>query len=126
MQSILAKWASRTSSLFAKIMIVNTLIMSLFVYKMLVLQPLSKGLLDKIRNATIKYLWNNNCPKTSYSFLTMCKEDSGACLIDLASKQKALKVSWIQILENEAELKTLVQFNTVPILKDNTWDCNLR
>ena len=111
---------------FVKVLIVNTLITSLFVYRMTVLPSITNKLLCSIRHEITKFIWNNSKPKISYDIMIMPKEDGGAGLIDLAIKDKTLKISWIGILSNEQQLGKLIQLNTIPELGDYIWDCSLQ
>ena len=56
----------------------------------------------------------------------MKKCDGGAGLIDVKIKDMSLKITWVQILATEPELRRIVQINTIPILGDNIWECNLK
>ena len=124
--SLLMKWKNRSISLLAKIMLVNTLIMSLFAYKLTVLPALSDRLVKTIKHEIIKFLWNNARPKINYDFLIMGKKCGGAGLVDIKAKEKALKITWIQILENEPDLNRLVQLNNIPEIGNLIWECNLK
>ena len=126
MKSILLKWSKRSMSLFAKIIIVNTLIASLFVYKMTVLPTMTPELLTKINKEISKFIWNGRRPKIKESVLKMQKSEGGAGLVDLEIKDKALKISWVKILAEEENLEKIVYINNIPELGRRIWDCNMR
>ena len=54
--NILQCWQNRNLSLFGKILIINSLIGSLFVYKMQVLPLMSKNLIQKFENEISRFL----------------------------------------------------------------------
>ena len=67
--SILALWARRNFSLFGKVLIVNTLVASLFVYKMTVLPLMPQEYITKLNQCFTNFLWNNRKPKIKIEIL---------------------------------------------------------
>ena len=57
-RQVLKKWKSKKASLFGKIMLVNTLISSLFVYRMTVLPRMPTSLLSEIKKDILHFIWN--------------------------------------------------------------------
>ena len=55
----------------------------------------------------------------------MPKNEGGLALCDLETKDKALKISWIKILQGEPKLSELVYANHFPVLKEYFWECSL-
>ena len=123
--AVLKQWKNKTLSLIGKILVVNTLIMSLFVYRMTALPFMMKSLEKQLKQEIISFIWNGARPKISYETLTQRKENGGMGLIDIGRKNKALKISWIQILSQENKLSNMVYENNVPHLKELIWECNL-
>ena len=121
----LTKWNKRRMSLYAKIAIVNTLISSLFVYRMTVLPHMPAHMEKELKNLIVNFIWNGARPKISYEMLILPKNQGGAGLVDILAKSKALKVSWINILQTEAELARVVYANCAPEMKELIWECNL-
>ena len=121
----LNKWSQRTMSLHGKVFIVNNLITSLFVYRMTVLPRMHAELFKKLKALIVKFIWNNSRPKISYDTLIMPKNEGGLGLIDLETKDKSIKISWLQILNKETKLEMLVFTNNFPIVKSLIWSCNL-
>ena len=77
-KAILTKWCNRRLSLMGKILIINTLVASLFVHKMLVLPNISKAYVQKLESEFIKFLWNSRKPKIAMSILQLKKDLGGA------------------------------------------------
>ena len=121
----LSKWSTRKSSLFGRVLIINMLIVSLFVYKMQVLPRMSNKLIETIKKEITQFIWNNSRPKISYDFMIMDRHNGGAGLVDIVAKDKSLKIAWIGILKNEPELNRIVQINTLPEIREMIWECNL-
>ena len=124
-KTTLNRWASRSTSLFAKVLLVNSLVASQFVYKMMVLPSISHELLKKINDEIFKFVWNGSRPKINKATMLMCKHEGGAGLINLEIKDRALKATWAKILQTETELAYIVYINNCPVLMDKIWDCTL-
>ena len=125
-KGILDTWQKRHLSLMGKAMIINTLVASLFIHKMMVLRTVSKKLVKCFNKMILNFMWNNGTPKIATAALQNNKEFGGINLINLEVKDYALKISWINILTNDVELSNLAYHNLSPILKDNIWRCNLQ
>ena len=125
-QNILNSWQHRGLSLLGKIQVVNTLVASLFVYKMMVLPRIPKNIVKSVDNEIRNYIWDGKKSKISYSVLQNPKSEGGLNLVNLNLKDKALKSTWPLILSNEPEYSTIVyQQMKVSVLKDMIWRCNL-
>ena len=103
-QAILSSWRCRNLSLFGKVSIINTLVASLFVYKMQVLEALPTALIIKFEKEMCSFIWNGNKPKISMATLKTSKKCGGLALVDLAKKDAALKISWIKVLDQDEKL----------------------
>ena len=66
---ILNAWYNRGLSLIGKIQVVNTLIASLFVYKMMVLPTIPDNIIKNIDNIIRDFIWNKKKSKISYQVL---------------------------------------------------------
>ena len=72
-----------------KVLIINTLISSLFIYKMQVLPFLPSKLIKQIEMEFEKFIWNGRKPKIPLKILMNSKEDGGLALINLSLKDMA-------------------------------------
>ena len=123
--AILKAWRKRNLSLIGKTNVVNTLIGSLFVYKMAVLPNIPEKIICKVENEITNFIWNDKKPKIALKTLKTSKECGGAGLIDLRKKEIAIKISWIQLLEQDETLANLAFESIQPDLKQWIFDCNL-
>ena len=123
--STLKKWRNRNLSLIGKVLIVNTLIASLFVHKMQVLPMIPSKIVKKIEKIIEEFLWNKRKPKIPLHVLQMDKEKGGLKLVHLKAKDKSIKVSWVKCLQQEPKLANLVYSMIAPKLKEEVWQCNL-
>ena len=126
MKGIFKSWSNRSLSLMGKILVVNTLVASLFVHKMMVLPTINRKRCEGIHREIEKFLWNGRRPKIQLKMLQASKECGGANLVNLQWKDISLKISWIRILEENESLANIAYESFSPSLKRLTWQCNLR
>ena len=121
----LAAWYNRGLSLLGKIQVVNTLIASLFVYKMMVLPTIPKAFVKNIDNLIRNFLWNGKKSKIAYKTLQLPKEEGGLGLVDLIHKDEALKATWPKILNQEKNYAKMVYgLMRVKDIGEDIWRCN--
>ena len=76
-----------------KVLVINTLSTSLFVYKMSALLNISNKQTKRFEEMINNYLWGiDKKHKIPLTVLTKSKQDRGLRLVDLKMKQNALKV----------------------------------
>ena len=119
-------WNNRGLSLIGKVQVVNTLIASLFVYKMMVLPIIPKHTVKSVENIIREFLWSGGKSKIAYRILQNPKDQGGLNLVDLIRKDKALKATWPQILAEEKEYSELVyKIMRCTAIKEEIWNCSL-
>ena len=62
-KEITENWANRRLSLVGKVQVINTLIASLFVYKMMVLPRIPDSLIAQMNEIFNKFIWAGHKPK---------------------------------------------------------------
>lgn len=97
--SILALWTRRNLTLSGKIVLINSLIASLFVYKMQVLPIISDTFVNQYKALVTQFLWNGKRPKIPYNVLIKNRESGGLRLADLTLRDLSLKVQWVRIIQ---------------------------
>ena len=124
--TILSSWCNRNLSLKAKVGVINTLGASMFVYKMTVLPPIPDNLIKAFEKQCNRFLWNGARPKIPLR--TVASKHSfwriGTC--KLKTKEKSLKITWLQILLEEPEFACMVYGWIDPVIKEDIWHCNLQ
>ena len=128
MTKVINSWKGRTLTLLGKINVINTLIASLFVYKMMVLPTIPKQTLKKINSAIRNFLWDNKKSKIAMCMLQASKKNGGLQLTDLLLKDQVLKISWIQILNTDqhtANIAYASMSKAASSLQHLIWRCNL-
>ena len=122
---VLNTWYNRGLSLIGKIQVVNTMVASLFVYKMMVLPFIPEVMLKKIDNKIREFIWSKKKPKIKYKILQAPKIAGGLGLVDLHKKEIALKATWPKILYKEQEYAKMV-YNILRIpIEEDIWRCRI-
>ena len=125
-RGILQNWKNRELSLIGKIQVVNTMVASLFVYKMMVLPKIPTNVVKKVDNLIREYLWKGGKSKIAYNILQNTKEEGGLNLVKLENKDTALKATWPQILAGEQEYAKWVYTKLrSSVLQEDLWRCSI-
>ena len=125
-KNILKAWYNRGLSLIGKVQVVNTLVASLFVYKMMVLPSIPKSVIKCVDSYIREFLWDGKKSKVAYRILQCPKKAGGLNLVNLEKRDTALKASWPYILKTEEEYAKIVyQLLRCEQLEQNIWRCNI-
>ena len=82
---------------YGKVLIVNTLMASLFMYKMQVIPLNEMMIINDIEDAISDFFWKGK--KAKISLKVMCKsKDGGLGLRDIRIQQDAITLNWIKIV----------------------------
>ena len=122
----LSAWQNRGLTLLGRVQVVNTMIASLFVYKMMVLPQIPKTVVKNMDNLIRNYLWGGKKSKIAYNILQLPKKEGGLNLVNLQKKDTSLKATWPQILHNETEYAKLVyRIIRCRTIEEDIWRCNI-
>ena len=124
-KGILNNWSKRGLSIIGKVLIVNTLIASLFVYKMSVLPAIPDYVIEQLEQDITRFIWNGNRPKISLKVLQMEKSEGGLGLVDFRLKDDSLKVKWLREINNDEMICYFSEKNLCSSLKQDIWRCNI-
>ena len=122
---ILKTWSNRSLSLHGKVNIINTLIGSLFVYKMMVLPEIPRNMISNFNAICDKYIWNGRKLKIPNEILRNNVENGGCKLVDLEIKDQLLKTIWVNIIQTDSQVANLAYQALFPDLGSLLWRCNL-
>ena len=126
MLTVCTDWYNRTLSLVGKVRVVNTLIGSLFAYKMNIMLNLSEAYIKEIESCINNFLWHGKRAKISLKVLQLDYKDGGLRLTNIRARQAAHKIKWIYKLRNLDFLKECAYQRLSPTLRDTIWLCNLQ
>ena len=123
-QSILNQWETRSIPLLAKVTIINSLIASLFVYSMQVLDNPSQDFYFKFDNMIDNYLWTGKRAKIKTKMLQQNKQQGSLKLVKMEYKNLSLKLAWLFRKENFVltQLHLLIPSDLGTLF----WDCSLQ
>lgn len=100
-QEVLYIWSKRNPSLMGKVLLINSLVGSLYVYKMNVLPTIESNHVKEFYRIIRKFLWNGKKAKIALSILQADKTEGGLRLVNLIHKDFSLKYLWIKVLQGE-------------------------
>ena len=125
---IFKSWLHRKLTVLGKITVINTLVHSKFTHKFMAIKSPYPSFFKKIKEKVLNFIWEGKVHKISYTKLVHSYNRLGLKLIDLESKDKALKASWPVKWEKLRELgvENTWMFNQLPIKDASIWNCNIR
>lgn len=93
MKSVCDAWKVRDLSIIGKVLVINSLVMSLLVYRLAVIPCLSDSTIKKINKLWSDFIWGRDKrPKISWKILTAKKENGGLNLSDKRIRDLSLKI----------------------------------
>ncbi len=99
MKLVLEKWKSRSLTIFGKILIIKTLVISKMVHTMSILNT-PEEIIKDIEKLMFKYIWESN-DRIKRNTLIGSKYNGGLKMLDIYSKDRALKAGWIKRLHTK-------------------------
>lgn len=118
-------WAHRQLSLIGKVTVINSLIGSLFVYKLSALDLLTQKRIKSIEAGIKKFLWNGKRPKMKLETLCKDRESGGLRLVDINKKDIALKAQWVFTYKEYPKIRNLANY-FIPEMGQDWWLANLK
>ena len=105
-------------------MLINTLMASLFIYKMAVLLLISMQQLNKIQDIISHFLWKGKRAKIPMEILQNDKSHGGLKLMNFRARQISVHMQWIKRLHQDPILDYAYHL-LCPKLRENIWKCNI-
>ena len=120
-------WQNRSMNLMGKVAVINSLIGSLFVYKMMVLMDMATDQLKRVNKLIHEFLWRGK-PRGRIAMKTLCldKIHGGLRLVSMEAKQKTLKISSIFHSQNDSFLLKCCQDQLDNLIGQLIWRCNIK
>ena len=125
MDAILEKWSHHQLTLMGRVLIVNTLCESLFVYKMNVLRDLPMSMIEDIESRIYKFIWKGKKARIAKATLKTAKKHGGLRLFDPKNKQKALKLTWVKVVQQTPFFEFCFWENMKITKFPNIFECNV-
>ena len=117
-------WWNRQVTLMGKILIVNVLIGSLFVYKMTTMCDMTKEQIYQVECMIREFIWSGKRPKIAYELLQKDKKDGGLRLVNIKAKQKKIKIGWI-FKDLDPFIKSSMYQSLDRNITELIWRCNI-
>ena len=125
-EKTLSAWQARSMTLIGRILLVNTLAISLTTHLMTCL-PTPESFFKKAKEIIVKFIWKNKKPKIAYDKLIQKIQHGGLKLIDLKTKEIALKTKWIKkSLENPQSTWAIFASKILPMTVPEIWEANIQ
>ena len=125
-QDVLQMWVNHPLTLTGRVLVINTLVESLFVYRLTVLPYVDNKWFRELQNIIVNFVWKNKRPKISYNVLKCSKKDGGLRLVDFQAKHKSLLCKWVYDIQDDALLCTQAWNALNPTLKNHIWLINAK
>ena len=125
MKVTISSWSTRGLSLFGKILIINSLITSLYMHRLMVLPKVPEEIYKEWKKVILNFIWNNSKPKISYEIMVGSKQIGGAGLIDLAKRDQAIKLSWVSCAIHNPVINSLADKALSNDMGHLFWQANL-
>ena len=106
-----------------QVLVMNTLVESLFVYICLI-SELDEKIIQNIQMEILKFIWQGKKAKISFSTLK-CPKKGGLKLVDLRAKHKALLCQWIFNIHDNYLTKSMYEILN-PNINSDVWYINAK
>ena len=124
-KGILKTWKIRDLSVLGKVIVINSLIGSLFIYKMNVLPAIPNQIINTVNDLLSKFIWKEKKPKVSFDAMCCKKEGGGLRLVKLKDKDKALKLQWVSVYHSFPNIKAIANSFIDKHVTEMIWQSNL-
>ena len=124
-KNIIKVWKMRDLTLIGKILILNTLVASLFYYRMAVLPSITDNLISQMKQMFVDFIWSGRKPKIKYDIISGLKQDRGLGLVNLQKRDVSLKMQWPFKKQKNPILKTLAYELIGNEIGDLIWECQI-
>ena len=98
MKTITHFWNKQYMTIFGKVVIINSFLISQFVYLMAVLPTPPLHIVKQINAQLYTFLWSNKTERIKRAILKNTKHFGGISMPDIILKDKGLKINWVKRL----------------------------
>ena len=123
MRQVASNWYNRSLSLMGRVTVINTLLASIPVYKMLNLTNLTVQQIAEMEGIMKDLLWKGNKARIALTTLQARKEYGGLRLTDIKARQDTLKIAWV--MEEDEFVHGCIREHLCKVLGPLIWQCNL-
>ena len=124
MKTITHFWNKQYMTIFGKVVIINSFLISQFVYLMSVLPTPPLHIVKQIDAQLYTFLWSNKTERIKRAILKNTKHFGGISMPDIILKDKGLKINWVKRLGLSHYLSEFLYISTW-INNTDIWKCNV-
>ena len=96
-------WFYRSLTLMGKIQVINTLMASLFVYKLDALPLIPSDIVQEVEKTFEEFLWKGKRAKLPLKILQKEKKYGGLGLVDITMRQQAFHIGWVKLIQTNEQ-----------------------
>ena len=122
----LNSWINQGLTLMGRVLVVNSLVESMLVYRLSMLEDVECSIIGDIQKIIVSFVWRNKKARISFETLIQPKDHGGLRLADVKAKHKALLIQWIKYVERDSFLSRAMYNGINTVLGDGIWYANLR
>ena len=118
-------WNSRNLTLYGKVLISKSLLLSQLIYKLSILPKPDADFFKQVNTIISKFIWSNKPPRISKDILKLPLEKGGLKALDIEKQRLGLKIAWVKrLLNSDNNLVNFAQ-GVIPHIDGLIWKCNL-
>ena len=126
MEAVTKLWYYRQLTILGKVLILNTLVASLFVYKMTVVHEFPDAMIQRIENCFKDFIWNGKKQKIPLNILKIRKEQGGLGLVDIKAKHQSILLKWVKYAKEDKVIHELANEALNGLCENNMiWEVSL-
>ena len=122
--NVLDIWSHRSLTLMGRATVVNTLVESLFVYRMCNVELLTDEYYQIFHSMISQFIWKKKRVRIKYESLQVAKQQGGLRLVNLKFKHMALLAQWAFKAQTKPFLH-MCMYNALGPVCNIVWHCNL-
>ena len=123
-KNILQVWKTRPLTLMGRVLIVNTLVESLLVYKFSILPQLDDAIVKTLQDEIVHFIWQGKKAKIAYNTLKRPKVDGGMRLVDICTRHALILCQ--RVFEIKDPYLEKVKYESLnSTLQHNIWYVNI-
>ena len=122
-ENVLHCWQMRSLSICGKIQVLNSLVASLFVYKLSVFPCFGQSMVKRLDKLFNSFIWDNKRPKVKLETLAAPRDNRRLGLVNMKVKDQSLKLQWIKGIMSDPVSKMLAYELMGNKIGDLLWKC---
>ena len=123
--TVLQVWKGRDLTLMGRVLVVNTLVESLLVYRFSIIPYVDPSFISEMNRIILQFIWQGKRAKINHRMLMCPKDQGGLRLVELVAKHTSLLAQWIFTVQQDAFLQRSLYDCLLTPVGDLIWSCSL-